>query len=53
LIEWDINGNGNYEISSVNPYHGAYIYSGTYKIGLRVTDDEGQIGTVLEIVTVI
>ena len=53
LIEWDWNGNGYYEISNINPYPGAYIKTGTYYIGLRVTDDEGQIGTAFETVTVI
>ena len=53
LIEWDVNGNGNYEIININPYPGAYINTGIYQIGLRVTDDEGQIGTAFETVNVI
>jgi len=53
LIEWDVNGNGIYEIDNVNPFLGAYNVAGTYHIGLRVTDDEGQIGTALETVIVI
>jgi hypothetical protein len=53
LIEWDVNGNGIYEINNVNPFFGAYKDVGTYHIGLRVTDDEGQIGTALETVIVI
>jgi len=53
LIEWDVNGNGAYEIDNVNPFFGAYKDVGTYHIGLRVTDDEGQIGTALETVIVI
>lgn len=53
LIEWDWNGNGNYELININPYIGSYDNAGTYHIGLRVTDDEGQIATAFETVTVI
>lgn len=53
LIEWDWNGNGNYELIGINPYAGTYTSAGTYHIGLRVTDDEGQIATAFETVTVI
>ena len=48
LIEWDINGNGNYELPIVNPYPHVFDDIGIHYIGLRVTDDDGQIGTVLE-----
>ena len=55
LIEWDFNGDGIFEniFDNVNPYLGVYDNTGTYYIGLRITDDEGQIGTALETVTVI
>jgi len=53
LIEWDWNGNGNYELIGINPYPGTYTSTGIYHIGLRVTDDEGQIATAFETVTVI
>ncbi len=53
LIELDVNWNGIYEFNNVNPFFGAYKDVGTYHIGLRVTDDEGQIGTALETVIVI
>jgi hypothetical protein len=53
LIEWDWNGNGNYELININPYIGSYNDAGIYNIGLRVTDDEGQIATAFETVTVI
>ena len=55
LIEWDYNGDGSFEevFNNVNPISLVYDFTGAYYIGLRVTDDEGQIDTVLETVTVI
>jgi hypothetical protein len=55
LIEWDVNGDGSFEdvFNNINPILLVYDYSGTYSIGLRVTDDEGQINTVFETITVI
>ena len=52
LVEWDINGNGNYEIIGLNPYLEVYE-PGTYTIGLRVTDDEEQTGVALVTITVL
>ncbi len=55
LIEWDINGDGIFEdvVNNVNPISYLYRSTGTFYIGLRVTDDEGQTNKVLETVTVI
>ena len=40
--EWDINGDGKYELSSSSPI-ASYTYTATYtgKVKLRVTDDQG------------
>ena len=55
LIEWDYNGDGLFEeaLNNVNQISLVYDKAGTYYIGLRVTDDEGQIGSVLEEITVL
>jgi hypothetical protein len=55
LIEWDFNGDGIYEnvLNNVNPILLVYDSTGTCYIGLRVTDDEGQINAVLETIIVI
>ena len=55
LIEWDVNGDGIYEnvFDNVDPFLEVYDSTGTSYIGLRVTDDEGQIGIVRETITAI
>jgi hypothetical protein len=54
LIEWDINGDGIYEIflNNEDPIYPVYEKAGAFLIGLRVTDDEGQINSVNETIIV-
>jgi PKD repeat protein len=49
--EWDLDNNGSYETSGVNATFSTTL-DGVYTVGLRVTDDDGGIGTTSTTVTV-
>jgi len=54
LYEWDFDGDGTYDYSSASSGVETHTYtaSGTYDAVLRVTDNEGAIGTTTVTVTV-
>jgi YD repeat-containing protein len=52
--EWDLDGNGSYETNtgSTPTVNKAYAEAGSYKVGLRVTDNSGNTATSTQTVTV-
>jgi hypothetical protein len=53
LYEWDIDGDGTYDVSSTSPTTSiVYGASGTYTVVLRVTDNDGRSGTARAVKTV-
>lgn len=51
--EWDWNNDGGYDESHLVPRAGhSFRRSGRYRVGLRVTDDEGAIDAAARTVTV-
>ena len=52
--EWDLDGNGSYEVDTDTSPEAARAFStpGEHQVGLRVTDDEGTTATTTRTVTV-
>jgi VCBS repeat-containing protein len=49
--QWDWDNDGNYDTTAQNPSH-AWATSGTFTVGLKVTDAQGGVGTATAIVDV-
>lgn len=53
LYEWDWNADGHYDESSATPYaHHAWKKPGNYSVGLRVTDNNSDKGTLSQTISI-